>query len=51
MYDDLEPIRERNPSRRIAQPAEIAAMVLKLASPDASFLNGEDVKVDGGSSA
>jgi NAD(P)-dependent dehydrogenase (short-subunit alcohol dehydrogenase family) len=51
MYDDLAPIAEANPSGRIAQPAEIAAMVLKLASPDASFLNGEDVKVDGGSSA
>jgi NAD(P)-dependent dehydrogenase (short-subunit alcohol dehydrogenase family) len=51
MYDDLEAIAENNPSRRIAQPAEIAAMVVKLASPDASFLNGEDVKVDGGSSA
>jgi NAD(P)-dependent dehydrogenase (short-subunit alcohol dehydrogenase family) len=52
MYDgELEPIAEGNPSGRIAQPREIAAMVLKLASPDATFLNGEDVKVDGGSSA
>jgi NAD(P)-dependent dehydrogenase (short-subunit alcohol dehydrogenase family) len=52
MYDgELEPIAEGIPAGRIAQPPEIAAMVLKLASADASFLNGEDVKVDGGSSA
>jgi len=52
MYDgELEPIAENNPSGRIAEPSEIAAVVLKLASPDASFLLGADVKVDGGSSA
>jgi len=51
MYEDLSEIARENPSGRIALPVEIAAMVLTLAAPEASFLHGDDVKVDGGSSA
>jgi NAD(P)-dependent dehydrogenase (short-subunit alcohol dehydrogenase family) len=50
MYGDLEPIRQRNPLG-VAEPAQIASMVLQLASPDASFVTGANMRVDGGSTA
>ncbi|MBO0867307.1 MAG: SDR family oxidoreductase [Micromonosporaceae bacterium] len=42
---DLE---SRNPLRRLAQPAEVAAVVEFLLSPSAGYINGATIAVDGG---
>jgi NAD(P)-dependent dehydrogenase (short-subunit alcohol dehydrogenase family) len=40
--------RENAPSNRIGMPADIASMTANLASPEASFINGQCITVDGG---
>lgn len=47
----LEGAGEDSPMGRIAQPEDIAAVVLSLTVPEAVYLNGDDVKADGASSA
>ena len=44
----VEKFMERMPLRRVAQPADIAAVVAFLASDDAHFVNGVNIPVDGG---
>jgi 3-oxoacyl-[acyl-carrier protein] reductase len=41
-------MKEEIPLRRFAEPAEVAAAVLFLASPDAAYVNGINLPVDGG---
>ena len=43
--------RRRVPLRRYGDPEEVAHMVLNLALPASSFVNGAIVTVDGGLSA
>lgn len=40
-----------NPLRRIAQPEELASVVVFLASDESSFVNGTTIMVDGGATA
>lgn len=49
--NDMSAAGRGNPSGRVGQPEEIAAMVLNMASPEAGFVNGADIIVDGGSTA
>ncbi len=43
-----EALANRHPVGRIGSPGEVAAAVLWLSSPDASFVTGTDLEVDGG---
>jgi meso-butanediol dehydrogenase/(S,S)-butanediol dehydrogenase/diacetyl reductase len=54
MMDDealLETFYERIPLGRVCEPEEVAAVIAFLASPDASFITGANIAVDGGVSA
>lgn len=44
----VDKFMERMPLGRVAQPADIAAVVAFLASDDARFVNGANIPVDGG---
>ena len=39
---------ERVPVRRVAEPDEVARVIAFLAGPDAGYVNGEELTVDGG---
>lgn len=44
----MEPLRERTPSKRIGLPADVAATVSFLVSPDAQHITGTTIPIDGG---
>jgi 3-oxoacyl-[acyl-carrier protein] reductase len=44
----IEQLARAAPAGRIAEAAEIAAAVLYLASPEAGFVNGATLAIDGG---
>lgn len=44
----FEEMAEESPMKRIAQPQEVAAAIVFLASPAASYINGINIPVDGG---
>lgn len=42
------PLLENIPLKRFAKPAEVARLVAFLASPDADYITGETIRIDGG---
>jgi 3-oxoacyl-[acyl-carrier protein] reductase len=46
--DIFQEMAEESPMKRIAQPEEVAGAIAFLASPDASYINGINLPVDGG---
>jgi 3-oxoacyl-[acyl-carrier protein] reductase len=48
IHDIFEEMAGESPMKRIAEPQEIAAAIAFLASPEASYINGINLPVDGG---
>jgi 3-oxoacyl-[acyl-carrier protein] reductase len=46
--EHLKALKMQLPMRRFAKPAEVAAAVFFLASPEASYITGTSLKIDGG---
>lgn len=49
--DRLDKIIARTPMNRVGQPVEVASAVAYLAMDHASYITGQDLKIDGGMSA
>jgi len=47
---NLDPILDRTPMRRLAKPGEISSAIAFLSSPEASYITGQTLFVDGGMS-
>lgn len=47
----LEGADSSHPMGRIAEPDDIAQVVINLTAPEASYLNGDDIRIDGTQSA
>lgn len=45
--EQIKAVKRETPMRRFARPEEIAAVVFFLASPDASYMTGASLKLDG----
>jgi NAD(P)-dependent dehydrogenase (short-subunit alcohol dehydrogenase family) len=48
---EFDELMRMTPSRRICEPQEVANLALFLASDEATFINGENIVIDGGISA
>ncbi|MEJ0032512.1 MAG: SDR family oxidoreductase [Bacteroidota bacterium] len=46
----LEKILARTPMNRVGEPHEVASAVAYLAMDHASYITGQDIKIDGGMS-
>ena len=46
--EELRAVQARVPMRRIGRPEEVAAAVRFFASPEAAYITGSILKVDGG---
>ena len=46
--EHLKALKMQLPMRRFAKPSEVAAAVFFLASPEASYITGSTLKIDGG---
>lgn len=46
--DVLDKFTQRIPAKRLGQPADIAGLVSFLAGPDASYMTGQCIQMDGG---